>query len=171
MSFCMLYWAASLQVPWKETNPMKMTSSPGALGRSMIAAAIAFCVCSTCNRAGCDRADDAANWIVQPHHRRTAGAAARDDTVRRAAVSEPRPSPTSPRRSSATRHRRRCPGPWAKVVFTADFTVTAGRQFDRTAAFYLGHASIFYGTTAEPRSFAESVVARGARCDRSDCAV
>ncbi len=45
-----------------------------------------------------------------------------------------------------------CPGPWAKVVFTADFTVTAGRQFDRTAAFYLGHASIYYGTTAEPRA-------------------
>lgn len=44
-----------------------------------------------------------------------------------------------------------CPGPWAKVVFTADFTVTAGRQYDRTAAFYLGHASIYYGTTAEPR--------------------
>ena len=44
-----------------------------------------------------------------------------------------------------------CPGPWAKVVFTADFTVSAGRQFDRTAAFYLGHASIYYGTTAEPR--------------------
>jgi len=43
-----------------------------------------------------------------------------------------------------------CPGPWAKVVFTADFTVTAGNQFDRTAAFYLGHANIFYGTTAEP---------------------
>jgi hypothetical protein len=45
-----------------------------------------------------------------------------------------------------------CPGPWAKVVFTADFTVTAGRQFDRTAAFYLGQASIYYGTTAEPRA-------------------
>ena len=44
-----------------------------------------------------------------------------------------------------------CPGPWSKVVFTADFTVSAGRQFDRTAAFYLGHASIYYGTTAEPR--------------------
>ncbi len=43
-----------------------------------------------------------------------------------------------------------CPGPWAKVVFTADFTVTEGRQFDRTAAFYLGHANIYYGTTAEP---------------------
>ena len=45
-----------------------------------------------------------------------------------------------------------CPGPWARVVFTADFTVTAGRQFDRTAAFYLGHASLYYGTTAEPRA-------------------
>ena len=45
-----------------------------------------------------------------------------------------------------------CPGPWAKVIFTADFTVSAGRQFDRTAAFYLGHANIYYGTTAEPRA-------------------
>jgi hypothetical protein len=45
-----------------------------------------------------------------------------------------------------------CPGPWAKVVFTADFTVTAGLQYDRTAAFYLGQANIYYGTTAEPRS-------------------
>lgn len=46
----------------------------------------------------------------------------------------------------------KCAGPWAKVVFTADFTVTAGRQFDRTASFYLGHSNIFYGTTSEPRS-------------------
>jgi len=45
-----------------------------------------------------------------------------------------------------------CPGPWSKVVFTADFTVTAGRQYDRTAAFYLGRANIYYGTTAEPRA-------------------
>ncbi|HTW47130.1 MAG TPA: peptide-N4-asparagine amidase [Acidobacteriaceae bacterium] len=45
-----------------------------------------------------------------------------------------------------------CPGPWAKVVFTADFTVTAGTQFDRTGAFYLGHANLWYGTTAEPRT-------------------
>jgi hypothetical protein len=43
-----------------------------------------------------------------------------------------------------------CPGPWSKVVFTADFTVTAGNQFDRTAQFYLGGANIFFGTTAEP---------------------
>ena len=45
-----------------------------------------------------------------------------------------------------------CPGPWAKVVLTADFTVTAGRQFDRSAWFYLGDTNIFYGTTAEPRA-------------------
>ena len=43
-----------------------------------------------------------------------------------------------------------CPGPWAKVVFEADFNVTAGIQYDRTAAIYLGHANIYYGTTAEP---------------------
>jgi hypothetical protein len=45
-----------------------------------------------------------------------------------------------------------CPGPWAKVVFTADFTVTAGLQYDRTEQFYLGGANILYGTTAQPRS-------------------
>jgi hypothetical protein len=43
-----------------------------------------------------------------------------------------------------------CPGPWAKVVFTADFTVTEGVQYDRTAEFFLGGANIFFGTTAEP---------------------
>ena len=45
-----------------------------------------------------------------------------------------------------------CPGPWAKVVLTADFTVTAGNQFDRSAWFYLGDINIFFGSTAEPRS-------------------
>ncbi len=45
-----------------------------------------------------------------------------------------------------------CGGPWAKVVFTADFNVSAGRQFDRTARFFLGGANIYFGTTAEPRA-------------------
>jgi hypothetical protein len=45
-----------------------------------------------------------------------------------------------------------CPGPWAKVILKADFTVTAGVQFDRSAWFYLGDVNIFYGITAEPGS-------------------
>lgn len=45
-----------------------------------------------------------------------------------------------------------CAGLWSRVVLTADFTVTAGRQFDRTAKFFLGGANIYFGTTAEPRA-------------------
>jgi hypothetical protein len=44
-----------------------------------------------------------------------------------------------------------CAGPWSKVVLSADFTVTAGRQFDRTAMFSIGNMNVYYGTTAEPR--------------------
>lgn len=44
-----------------------------------------------------------------------------------------------------------CPGPWEKIVFTADFNVTAGRQFDRTAVVDLGYVNIYFGTTPEPR--------------------
>lgn len=46
----------------------------------------------------------------------------------------------------------RCAGPWARVVLTVDFTVTAGRQFDRTAQIFLGGVNLYFGTTAEPRS-------------------
>ncbi|MCU1296458.1 MAG: peptide-N(4)-(N-acetyl-beta-glucosaminyl)asparagine amidase [Acidobacteriaceae bacterium] len=44
-----------------------------------------------------------------------------------------------------------CPGPWQKVVFEGDFSVTAGRQYDRTANIWLGATNIYFGTTAEPR--------------------
>jgi hypothetical protein len=43
-----------------------------------------------------------------------------------------------------------CPAPWAKVVLAADFSVTAGRQFDRTASIWLGATNLYFGTTAEP---------------------
>ena len=58
-----------------------------------------------------------------------------------------------------------CPGPWAKVVFTADFTVTAGRQYDRTAAFYLGQANLYYGNYGGTARDSEPVLARGAGRD------
>src|SRR5262245_45830043 len=43
-----------------------------------------------------------------------------------------------------------CSAPWAKVVLAADFAVTAGRQFDRTASIWLGGTNVYFGTTSEP---------------------
>ena len=39
---------------------------------------------------------------------------------------------------------------WAKVVLVADFSVTPGRQFDRTAQIFLGRTNVYFGTTMEP---------------------
>ncbi len=39
---------------------------------------------------------------------------------------------------------------WAKIILSADYSVTAGRQFDRTGEISVGHACLFLGTTAEP---------------------
>ncbi len=43
-----------------------------------------------------------------------------------------------------------CPGPWAKVILTADLSIQAGNQFDRTGQIFFGNVNIFFGTTAEP---------------------
>jgi hypothetical protein len=43
-----------------------------------------------------------------------------------------------------------CPGPWAKVVLEADFSIQAGRQFDRTANIWVGGTNVYFGTTSEP---------------------
>ena len=43
-----------------------------------------------------------------------------------------------------------CPGPWRKVVLEADFDVSTGTQFDRSADLTLGGATLFLGTTMEP---------------------
>ena len=43
-----------------------------------------------------------------------------------------------------------CKGPYEKIVFSADFSVTEGIQYDRTAVVDLGYANIYFGTTAEP---------------------
>ena len=43
-----------------------------------------------------------------------------------------------------------CPGPWAAVILEADWSVDAGRQFDRTAEIWIGGTNVYFGTTAEP---------------------
>ena len=43
-----------------------------------------------------------------------------------------------------------CPGPWSKVIFTGDFSIQPGVQFDRTGQVFFGGVNIFFGTTAEP---------------------
>jgi Peptide N-acetyl-beta-D-glucosaminyl asparaginase amidase A len=43
-----------------------------------------------------------------------------------------------------------CPGPWQKVVFAGDLSMTGTRQYDRTAQLWLGGALIYFGTTQEP---------------------
>ena len=43
-----------------------------------------------------------------------------------------------------------CPGPWAKIVLNADFSIQAGRQFDRTASIWIGGVNVYFGTTSEP---------------------
>ena len=43
-----------------------------------------------------------------------------------------------------------CRGGWGKVVLEADFSVPKGRQYDRTAAIWLGGVNLYFGTTMEP---------------------
>lgn len=45
-----------------------------------------------------------------------------------------------------------CGTHWAKVVLEADFSVNAGRQYDRTASIWLGGVNLYFGTTEEPSS-------------------
>lgn len=43
-----------------------------------------------------------------------------------------------------------CPGPYATIVFKMHFRVSAGVQYDRTGAVWIGATNVFFGTTSEP---------------------
>jgi hypothetical protein len=42
-----------------------------------------------------------------------------------------------------------CPGPWAAVILEANFSITKGIQYDRTANIWIGPVNVYFGTTAE----------------------
>jgi len=43
-----------------------------------------------------------------------------------------------------------CPGPYAKIIFKMHFRVSAGVQYDRTGAVWIGATNVYFGTTSEP---------------------
>ncbi|MFZ0481400.1 MAG: peptide-N4-asparagine amidase [Terriglobales bacterium] len=43
-----------------------------------------------------------------------------------------------------------CAAPWAAVILEANFSVTKGIQYDRTANIWIGPTNIYFGTTSEP---------------------
>ncbi|MGC9991140.1 MAG: peptide-N4-asparagine amidase [Candidatus Cybelea sp.] len=45
---------------------------------------------------------------------------------------------------------KNCPGPYAAIVFKMHFRVTAGVQYDRTGAVWIGATNVYFGTTSEP---------------------
>ncbi|HEY4292179.1 peptide-N4-asparagine amidase [Luteibacter sp.] len=45
---------------------------------------------------------------------------------------------------------KECGKTWSKVVLEVDFSVPAGRQYDRTAGIWLGGTNLYFGTTQEP---------------------
>jgi hypothetical protein len=45
---------------------------------------------------------------------------------------------------------KNCPGPYAAIVFRMHFRVTAGVQYDRTGAVWIGATNVYFGTTSEP---------------------
>lgn len=45
-----------------------------------------------------------------------------------------------------------CPGPYAKIIFKMHFKVSAGVQYDRTGAVWIGATNVYFGTTSEPGS-------------------
>ncbi len=64
-----------------------------------------------------------------------------------------------------------CPGPWSAVVLNADWSIDAGRQFDRTAEIWIGGTNVYFGTTSEPSADCHAQLARGEQSHRLQPAV
>ncbi|MGA8662068.1 MAG: peptide-N4-asparagine amidase, partial [Candidatus Cybelea sp.] len=45
---------------------------------------------------------------------------------------------------------KNCSGPYAKIIFKMHFRVSAGVQYDRTGAVWIGATNVYFGTTSEP---------------------
>ncbi|MGC1336169.1 MAG: peptide-N4-asparagine amidase, partial [Candidatus Cybelea sp.] len=45
---------------------------------------------------------------------------------------------------------KNCSGPYARIIFKMHFRVSAGVQYDRTGAVWIGATNVYFGTTSEP---------------------
>ena len=104
--------------------------------------------------------------LAQHGYRQCSGAAAVDHALHGDACSRISTSPISTRKPFNYTPPADCPGPWAAVVFEADWSVDPGVQYDRTANIWIGGTNIFFGTTAEPSQNLHAHLAHGKQSDR-----
>lgn len=127
------------------------------IGRGMVVCALLALL------SACGGADHGADPVAQPEaDRAAAGFVAGSPNVAVADPAVPRPAGTpcsvtlyqdvifNNYESRKFDYAARCPGPWSRIVLEADYSVSAGRQYDRTAHISIGSVNIYTGTTQEP---------------------
>ncbi len=117
----------------------------GILGLAWVLAGSAFGVAATGTNAASTSPVGSTNvTVADPSVPRPPGTPCAVQLFRGVAFNDfnPRPYAYTPPTGCGTR--------WSKVVLEADFSVSAGRQFDRTASLWLGGVNLYFGTTQEP---------------------